>query len=212
MVRVDRDIYDNPEKIKQLIKDELSQISVPDNNTETTNGDFRYKGVTIDGLDKKLDIDLTYSIRSNEIEYSTEECIKDRLKTIQNNSEEDYKSGKLTAGALFDNDDYDSFISQDGEMLIAISNYLNGYYAKECRKKQIIRYESASTKIPFFANSTGCYGYFVNKKQVTIDPYAARIVRKIFKMRIEGISHKRIADYLNKTSKLHIIIRDVNEV
>ena len=40
------------------------------------------------------------------------------------------------------NDNYDSFKSEDGKMLIAISNYLNGYYAKECRKKKYNYLES----------------------------------------------------------------------
>ena len=38
-----------------------------------------------------MDIDLSFTERTDEIEYSTDECVKDRLETIKNQSEEDYK-------------------------------------------------------------------------------------------------------------------------
>lgn len=91
MVRMDLNLYEDSEKFKQLIKDELNMTDKIEKSNETGNGDFRYKGVTIDGLKEKVDLDLTFSMRSNEIEYSTEECINDRLKTIENNNKDDYK-------------------------------------------------------------------------------------------------------------------------
>ena len=69
----------------------MSSIAEPTEATTTGNGDFRFKGVTIDGLEDKVDIDLTFASRADEVEYSTEECIKDRLATIERNNPEDYK-------------------------------------------------------------------------------------------------------------------------
>lgn len=67
-------------------------------------GNFRYKGVKIEGIESDVDIDLSFTERTDEIEYSTDECIKDRLETIKNQSEEDYKyviANILTAKAYF---------------------------------------------------------------------------------------------------------------
>ena len=69
----------------------MSSIAEPTEATTTGNGDLRFKGVTIEGLESKVDIDLTFASRADEIEYSTEECIKDRLATIEKNNPEDYK-------------------------------------------------------------------------------------------------------------------------
>ena len=51
-----------------------------------------------------MDIDLSFTERTDEIEYSTDECVKDRLETIKNQSEEDYKyvvANILTAKSYF---------------------------------------------------------------------------------------------------------------
>ena len=51
-----------------------------------------------------MDIDLSFTERTDEIEYSTDECVKDRLATIKNQSEEDYKyvvANILTAKSYF---------------------------------------------------------------------------------------------------------------
>ena len=95
------------------------------------------------------------------------------------------------------NDNYDSFKSEDGEMLIAISNYLNGYYAKECRKKKYNYLESVVHK-ESFSSTGGSYGYIIENKVISVDPYASRIVRKIFKMKIEGCTRSQTAKYLTK--------------
>ena len=91
MVRIDKKIIKNLEELKKRINETLFAISRPNKEDTNGRGDFRYKGVSIAGLDKKVDIDLTFTRRTDEIEYSTEECIKDRLETIKRNSLEDYK-------------------------------------------------------------------------------------------------------------------------
>ena len=107
---------------------------------------------------------------------------------------------KMDAGDIFfqkeipilPNDNYDSFKSEDGEMLIAISNYLNGYYAKECRKKKYNYLESVVHK-ESFSSTGGSYGYIIENKVISVDPYASRIVKKNFKMKIEGCTRSQTA-------------------
>ncbi len=93
MVRLDRITDKNhKEALREALRESLSSISTPDKRQETGDGDFRYKGVTIPGLSEKVDIDLTFTQRTNEIEYSSEECINDRLATIQSQNPETYRT------------------------------------------------------------------------------------------------------------------------
>ena len=91
MVRLDASIFNSPENLKQCLKDELTRCGKPKGDVRTRNGDFRLKGVSIEGLKEKVDLDLSFTKRTDEIEYSTEECIKDRLETIRRKSPEDYE-------------------------------------------------------------------------------------------------------------------------
>ena len=91
MVRIDGKILNDSQELKQLLEKSLCTLDTPDENVVTAKGDFRFKGVSIDGLKDKVDIDLSFTKRTDEIEYTTEECIKDRLETIRKNSSEDYE-------------------------------------------------------------------------------------------------------------------------
>ena len=91
MVRIDGKILNNSHELKQLLEKSLSTLDTPDEDVVTAKGDFRFKGVSIEGLNDKVDIDLSFTKRTDEIEYTTEECIKDRLETIRKNSSEDYE-------------------------------------------------------------------------------------------------------------------------
>ena len=91
MVRMDKMLCNEPGKFKNALRAALSQIKPPKSKDETSDGDFRYKGVQIDGLDEEIDLDLTFTERTDAIEYSTDECIKERLKTIKSQSIEDYR-------------------------------------------------------------------------------------------------------------------------
>ncbi len=91
MVKIDKSLSDDPNSFKAELRKVLSKIQRPKDNTETDRGDFRYKGVKIEGLEQEVDIDLSFTEKTDEIEYSTDECIRDRLETIRNQSEEDYK-------------------------------------------------------------------------------------------------------------------------
>ena len=82
MVRLDKLLADKPEKFKQALREELGRLGIRE-KTETGTGDFRYKGVKIEGLEKEIDVDLSFTERTNEIEYSTDESIKDRLNMMK---------------------------------------------------------------------------------------------------------------------------------
>lgn len=100
MVRVDRRLMENLEPIRQALRDVFSSEEEPEKDTEIgASHNFRYKGVKIPGVTKKVDLDLSFIVRTNDIEYSTEESIKDRLSTIREQSEEDYKV--VVANILF---------------------------------------------------------------------------------------------------------------
>lgn len=91
MLRLDRKIMDSSKELKDRLRQRLSESGEIKQKEETDKGDFRYKGVPIDGLDEAVDIDLTFTGKSDEIEYTTDECIKDRLATIKKKSPEDYE-------------------------------------------------------------------------------------------------------------------------
>ena len=90
MVRMDKTLSEKPEKFKELLEKALCKKGEPGKKEVTDKGDFRYKKVKIAGLEKEVDIDLSFTERTDEIEYSTDECIKDRLSTIKRNNPEDY--------------------------------------------------------------------------------------------------------------------------
>ena len=91
MVRLDGKILNAPQELKQLLEKSLCTLDMPSESIITAKGDFRFKDVSIEGLKDKVDIDLSFTKRTDEIEYTTEECIKDRLETIRKNNPEDYK-------------------------------------------------------------------------------------------------------------------------
>ena len=91
MVRLDNNILTEPERFKQLITDAVCSLDKPNESVTTGKGDFRFKGVSIAGIKEKVDLDLSFTPRTDEIEYTTEECINDRLETIKRSNPEEYK-------------------------------------------------------------------------------------------------------------------------
>ncbi|MBR1413745.1 MAG: hypothetical protein IJ574_03650 [Bacilli bacterium] len=91
MIRLDKEIMTNPEKLS-MIKEAFSEKFKPADIIEDNNGNLRRKGVTIEGLEQKVDIDITYVQKNNKLNYSTDMALKDRLSTIK---EQDYEKYKL---------------------------------------------------------------------------------------------------------------------
>ena len=93
MVRLDRALIADEQKLKEfknLLRQELGAHAK--DASETGKGDFRYKGVSLDGLDEPVDVDMTFIQKTDKVDYSTDMCLRDRLETIRNLSEEKYQA------------------------------------------------------------------------------------------------------------------------
>ena len=89
MMKVDQSFMVDQEKLEELkkeIRKEFKYIA----KDESNNGNFRYKGVTIEGLDEPVDIDITFVVKTNKVTYSTDMCVRDRLNTIKEQHPDKY--------------------------------------------------------------------------------------------------------------------------
>ena len=91
MMKFDQSIMENPdllEEIKCALKDVL-----PHHNTDKPDmakGNFRFENVKIPGLENSVQIDISFSTRTDKISYSTDEAVKERLANIRKVSDEKY--------------------------------------------------------------------------------------------------------------------------
>lgn len=89
MLKLDRKIKDDPEKMNELKLALLKEFHC-DENDMIDSGDFRLKKVKLDNLDVPVDIDITFEVKTDKIAYSTDECLKDRLKNIRKTNPKEY--------------------------------------------------------------------------------------------------------------------------
>ena len=90
IMRLDKSIISNPQKLEELKKRILIKLG-KDNTTEiTSSGDFRLKQVNIDE-ETSVDIDITFTNKTDKFSYSTDMCIQDRLNTIYSQDKEKYR-------------------------------------------------------------------------------------------------------------------------
>lgn len=90
MMRLDRKVLENPLKLNELKQTILKNIGKENTSEVTGTGDFRLKNVEIDN-DTNVDIDITFTNKTDKILYSTDMALQDRLSTIQSNDSEKYK-------------------------------------------------------------------------------------------------------------------------
>ena len=86
IMRVDRDIMSDEKKKASLfdkIKEAFPGIKID------SNGNIRDQKVTLDN-DETVKIDITFVPKTDKLDYSTDECIKDRLSSIKRLDEEKY--------------------------------------------------------------------------------------------------------------------------
>ena len=84
MLRVDKLIRENINEFMDLSKVLNDALSDRDNTSFITgDGDFRFKGVKIPELEERVDIDITFTDRTDRIKYSSDMSLKDRLNTIK---------------------------------------------------------------------------------------------------------------------------------
>jgi hypothetical protein len=92
MVRLDRRLISDPaamERFRGALRDRLLPNADQEKSTETGAQDFRYKKVKLDD-ETTVDIDLSFTIKTDKVSYSTDMALKDRLNTIKEQDPEKY--------------------------------------------------------------------------------------------------------------------------
>ena len=89
IMRLDNSIISDHEQFQKL-KDRLIEVLGEEHRNEIVNGNFRFKNVKIEGLDQPIDIDISFIEKTDKIEYSSDQALKDRLHTIQTEHQEQY--------------------------------------------------------------------------------------------------------------------------
>ena len=90
MMRLDRNILSNPRKLEELKKTLLKKLGRDNSEGVIGTGDFRLKGVSLDE-DTLVDIDITFTEKTDKVLYSTDMALQDRLETIKRQDPEKYK-------------------------------------------------------------------------------------------------------------------------
>lgn len=96
------------------------------------------------------------------------------------------------------NDDVDTFVDSIGNDMVPFKAIFNDMYAKDISKK-IKASITTKKKQGLFMGTHAPYGYIKDpndKHKLIIDPVASRIVKRIYKMFIDGNSLQKIGDIL----------------
>lgn len=100
------------------------------------------------------------------------------------------------------NDGYDSNLNVNvtDDMSVVLKSILNSYYSRDLSAKMF----SFNTQRMQSGNHTGvpCFGYVMNEERThfVVDPEAAKIVRQIFDLALQGTTRTEIARILNSQS------------
>lgn len=90
MMRLDKTILSDPSKLNELKQTILKNLGRENSDGLTGTGDFRLKSVQIDP-DTNVDIDITFTEKTDNVLYSTDMALQDRLVTIYKADPEKYK-------------------------------------------------------------------------------------------------------------------------
>lgn len=90
MMRLDKSIISEPQKLTMLKTALENSFVNVENKTKTATGDFRFKGVMIEGLNVPVDIDITFDQKTNKVSYSTDMGLQDRLDLIREKYSDKY--------------------------------------------------------------------------------------------------------------------------
>ena len=91
MARLDRSILNDPTKKQQITDALLTAFGRENDGSAIVNGNLRLKQVSIDGLAEPVDIDITFTQKTNKVQYSTDMALADRLTNIKQQSEAKYQ-------------------------------------------------------------------------------------------------------------------------
>lgn len=98
------------------------------------------------------------------------------------------------------NDNYDSIQNKsENSLLVPFRNLMNDAFLRDISIKTRTQLDS-KRKNGEFIGSFATYGYLKdpnNKNKLIIDEYASKVVEEIFKLKLEGFSHNKIAEKLN---------------
>ncbi len=89
MMRLDRKIISKKEELDKVKQTLLKKLGKEDTIDITSFGDFRLKDVKLDDEDS-VDIDISFVTKTDEVSYSTDMALEDRLKTIKKIDNEKY--------------------------------------------------------------------------------------------------------------------------
>ncbi len=89
MMRLDRKIMSKTEELDKVKQTLLRKLGKEDTYDITSIGDFRLKGVKLDEEDS-VDIDISFVTKTDEVSYSTDMALEDRLETIKKIDKEKY--------------------------------------------------------------------------------------------------------------------------
>ncbi|MFR4987034.1 MAG: recombinase family protein [Lachnospirales bacterium] len=99
------------------------------------------------------------------------------------------------------NDNYDSIKeNEENGLIVPFKNLINDAYVKDISVK-IKSQKNMKMKNGEFIGSFTTYGYLkdpCNKGKLIIDEEATKVIKEIFKLKIDGYSSKKIADKLNE--------------
>lgn len=101
MMRIDKSIMNDPAKIAQISNTLLIKFGKTKHAADEvlSNGDLRLKGVSIEGLEAPVDIDISFTQKTNKVQYSTDMALSDRLENIRKQSPE--KHQQVVANIIF---------------------------------------------------------------------------------------------------------------
>lgn len=98
-------------------------------------------------------------------------------------------------------DGYDSLTESRGDdMIVPFKNLINDAYCRDISIK-VRSHMEIKRRNGEYIGAFAAYGYLKDendKNHLVIDPYAAGVVRDIFTMKTQGMSHKAIAEKLNR--------------
>jgi len=107
IVRVDKSILHDYEKFDLLKKSILESLGKIDSSGEFLKSKddkidglkIRLNEIKIEGVEQELKIDISFTEKTEEIIYATEKAVEERLQTIRNQSEDEYK--RVVANILY---------------------------------------------------------------------------------------------------------------
>lgn len=71
-----------------LFKEEI--INIEEHRQEIVNGNFRFENVHIKGIEEPIKLDISFIQKSDKLDYSSDEVLRDRLTSIKEQHPEEY--------------------------------------------------------------------------------------------------------------------------